>query len=160
MKKKSFTYILLAVVVIVWFQVFSRIKGTWFGDDIIENNTMRVATAIAPKPKDTFDIMANYRDPFQEGNYKASNLDLSDEKKEPEEIKFKPIPKPIYWPKIKYYGIVKKTVSDKPLAIVNVDGVQLMLRKGEEIFGDIKLTFISRDSIIVMNKKEKKMFWR
>lgn len=73
---------------------------------------------------------------------------------------YKTIPKAIYWPKIKYYGIVKKTESSKPLAIINVDGVQLMLRKGEEIFGDIKLTFISRDSIIVLNKNEKKMFWR
>lgn len=160
MKKKSFTYILILVVAVVWFQVFSRIKGTWFGEEVIENNNVRITNVMVPLPKDTFEINASYRDPFQSGDYKVEVKDSTDQKDKISAINFKPIPKPVYWPKIKYYGLVKKTESTKPLAIVNVDGVQLMLRKGEEIFGDIKLTYISRDSIVVMNKKEKKMFWR
>jgi len=160
MKKKSFTYILILVVAVVWFQVFSRIKGTWFGEEVIENNNIRITNAITPLPKDTFELNANYRDPFQGGEFKSEVKDSTAQKSKSVEFKLKPIPKPVYWPKIKYYGIVKKTESTKPLAIVNVDGIQLMLRKGEEIFGDMKLTFISRDSIVVMNKKEKRMFWR
>lgn len=158
MKKKSLTYILIIVVAIVWYQVFSRIKGTWFGEEVIENNNVRITNVMVPLPKDTFKINASYRDPFQGEDYKIEVESLTEASNTISTANLKP--NPVYWPKIKYYGLVKKTKSTKPLAIVSVDGIQLMLRKGEEIFGDIKLTYISRDSIVVMNKKEKKMFWR
>jgi len=158
MKKKSFTYILILVVAVVWFQVFSRIKGTWFGDEATENESIRMSNTIAPLPKDTFSLIANYRDPFQEGASKTFDSSLINTK--PYEVKLNTTSKSIYWPKIKYFGIVQKKGSKMPLAIINVDGIQLMLRKGEEIFGEIKLTFISRDSIFIQNKNERKVFWR
>lgn len=157
-KKKSFTYILLIVVGIIWVQVFSRIKGTWFGEEISASELTRTSHPIAPKAKDTFDLNANYRDPFQGGAYTQEKEIDPDKEKEFERLK--PPPQRVFWPKIRYYGIVRNTESTKPLAIVNVDGVQLMLRKGEEIFNGIKLTVVGRDSILVSNKNEKRLFWR
>ena len=158
MKKKSFTYILLIVVAIIWFQVFARVKGSFFGEEAPEHQPIKNSMVMAPKVKDTFALNANYRDPFQDGGFTAVE-EINENEIEQLMERPKP-PPPVYWPKIKYYGIVRNTESTKPLAIVNVDGVQLMLRKGEEIFDGIKLSAIGRDSILVVNKREKRFFWR
>ena len=159
MKNKTFTYILLIVVAIVWYQVFFRVKGSLFGEDEVDIPAVNQPPMGAPVIRDTFSLLANYRDPFGETKRNLAE-ELNKLQEQPQPPKQKAPPPSVYWPPIKYYGLVKKSESKTPLAIVSVDGIQLMVRKGEELFDGIMLNVIYRDSIQVKNKREKRTFWR
>ncbi len=160
MKNKALTYILLVVVGLIWYQVFYRVSENLFGEDTAVPDPMNTMSANFVIERDTFDLLANYRDPFVEDK-KPVVLTGMEEPPPARVLTTSKPPKPkTQWPPITYFGIVKKTQSKEPLAILKVDGLQLMLRKGEEMFNDIVLKEVWRDSIQVAYKKEKKTFYR
>lgn len=154
MKNKALTYGLLIVVALVWYQVFFRVKGNFFGED---EEVVQPITAINELPslaRDTVELNLKYRDPFGITKRKPTNTNLEGTIAGPQPP---PRSKPqTIWPVIKYYGLVKKSKSTKPLAIVSVDGVQLMLRSGDEVFDGIYIVKIERDLITIRYKKETK----
>ena len=155
MKNKALTYILLIVVAIVWYQVFFRVKGNWFGEDEELAETQVIAHDLPSLARDTVELDVSYRDPFGITKRKAVNLDLNAQSlaqaKRP-----KPQKQQIVWPVITYFGMLQKTYSNKPLAIVSMDGIRLMLRKGEEVFDGVYIVKITRESITLKYKKELK----
>ncbi len=159
MKNKTLTYVLLAVVGIIWYQVFFRVKGSLFGEEEAVPPTVNVASVVPNVERDTFKLNANYRDPFGETKVPIA---IPVENARPPVVRNNPRPKRIetQWPPIQYFGMIRKTESRNPLAILKVDGIQLMLREGEEMFNEITLKRIERDSILVMYKREKKVFKR
>ena len=158
MKNKSVTYGLLIVVAIIWYQVFFRVSGSLFGEDEAIAPPVNQVSVVPMAERDTFDLQANYRDPFGETKKKA--VVVGDDVAPPRQRTPKPLPPQIVWPPIEYFGLVKKTHSKAPLAILKVDGIQLMLRRGEEMFNEIVLKEIGRDSIQIVYKREKRTFWR
>ena len=159
MKNKTLTYVLLIAVAAIWYQVFFRVTGNLFGEDTPIVQPVDNASAIPTVERDTFDLQANYRDPFGETKKVVA---VVNPEQPPPKVRNTPRPKPpkTVWPPIKYFGMVKKTESQEPLAILKVDGIQLMLRKGEEMFNEITLKEVGRDSIQVVYKREKRVFWR
>lgn len=157
MKNKGFTYLLLIVVAVIWYQVFFRIKSnleTNPDTSLLGNKNQLSKIKIA---RDTFNLDANYRDPF---GGKISHI--------PDTIKKvrvnNPISKPVQispnWVKIKYYGSMKKTESKNPLAVMNIDGEQFFLRKGEEVFDGYKVLAIYKDSVLISYQKKNKYFYK
>lgn len=160
MKNKSLTYVLLIVVGVIWYQVFFRVKSNFWGDEELPTKLdARNIKALAFK-RDTFDLAANYRDPFKGGITKEPTLNVQ-LPQNPAEIKpviDKPKPLPERWPSIVYYGQIKKQSSKSPLALMTVDGMQFSLRKGEHVFDDYMIKEIYRDSVIVVHKKVSRSF--
>lgn len=158
MKNKALTYVLLVVVAAIWYQVFFRVKGSLVGtDEAITPLTDQAHMQMPVFSRDTFELLANYRDPFGETKINAPTVDVP----VTEVIGVPKPPKPVFtWPSIHYLGQVKKTSSKNPLAIVNIDGLQLMVRTGDELFNDIKVKRIGRDSIVVVYKRKTKVVRR
>jgi hypothetical protein len=157
-KNKALTYGLLIVVALVWYQVFFRVKGNFFGE---EEEIVQPITAVNELPslaRDTVELNLNYSDPFGLTRRKPSNINFDGAITRPQSP---PRQKPqTIWPVIKYYGLVKKSNSTKPLAIVSVDGIQLMLRTGDEVFDGIYIVKIERDLIKIRYKKETKEIFK
>jgi len=159
MKNKTLTYILLIAVAAIWYQVFFRVSGNLFGEDEPIIPTTNQVSNIPTVERDTFDLQANYRDPF--GETKKALVVVGEQGAlPPQQNRPRQRPPQTVWPPIQYFGMVKKTESKAPLAILKVDGIQLMLRRGEEMFNEIILKEIGRDSIQVLYKREKRTFWR
>jgi hypothetical protein len=91
----------------------------------------------------------------------ANTAKRKENKKNVDEPSFRPTVKPsFHWPDIKYFGLVKKTKSSKPLAIVKFDQVQLMVRENDQVWTNISIKKIYRDSIIIRHGRERKTVYR
>jgi hypothetical protein len=159
MKNKALTYVLLLVVGLIWYQVFYRVSDNFFGEEVAVPSPNSPLQGDLSIERDTFALQANYRDPFIEERAVVAQVEAGPQRP--------PAPQPVRpakikpaWPAMTYFGQVRKTESKNPLAILKVDGMQLMLRRGDEVFNDIFLKEIWRDSVQLTMKKEKKTIYR
>lgn len=157
MKNKAFTYLLIVVVAVIWYRVFLRIKSNVTAHDegnpaLSQQNLKFVLTQ-----KDTFLLDASYRDPFIGKAKPEADAIAVQEIIPPSSAPAKP---QFTWPTINYYGWVRKTDSKNPLCIVNIDGMLLYLRKGEEIFDGIRVLAVERDFIQLKKGKNQHYFYR
>jgi hypothetical protein len=162
MKNKGFTYLLLIVVAIIWYNVFFRIKDNIMGENLLVSDNTTIAKMYKTQPRKEFTLKANYRDPFSSkgssGSITATNaapqMPIQPVYKEP---KLPPPPKIHHWPKIKYFGTVKNNSSKKALCIVNIDDMLFNLREGESVLDGIVIKKIYRDSLYIQQGKNFKM---
>lgn len=153
MKNKSLTYILLIVVAIIWYQVFFRIKDNLVDEGNANSLTSPIQKQLISLHRDTFRLETNYRDPFQKVMPIVERQKPQFIEPNPEIVKEKKEKPQVQWAPIKYYGFIKKTESKDPLAVLNVDGDQFFLRKGEEVFDGYKVIAIYRDSVLISFRK-------
>lgn len=155
MKNKALTYVLLIVVALIWYQVFFRVKNNLLGEDeiLVPNRSGHVA--LNPVQRDTFLLKANYRDPFGEGK-KRGELPQIENNAPQVNVRRNSAPPKTQWPPMEYFGLVRKTDSKTPLAIFKIDGLQMMVRKGDELYNAIYVNQIWRDSIQLRWGKERK----
>lgn len=155
MKNKALTYALLIVVALIWYQVFFRVKNNLLGEDevLVPNRSAHVA--LNPVQRDTFPLKANYRDPFGEEK-KRSVLPQAENNAPQVNVRRSSAPPKTQWPPMEYFGLVRKTESKTPLAIFKIDGLQMMVRKGDELYNAIYVNQIWRDSIQLRWGKERK----
>jgi hypothetical protein len=132
MKNKKLTYLLGAVVIIVWglivYRVFDVVKG--------EDDTMAIVPVLAKEPfndyevpKDTTHLLLNYRDPF--GLVKQKDTVSPAPAKKPG-FQINSAMKPaINWNFISYSGYIRNSESKKLIAIMHINGRELMMNEGE-----------------------------
>ncbi len=159
MKNKALTYVMLVVVAVIWYQVFFRVKSNLEGGDVAVTGPLEPQNLELSEP-DTFRLAANYRDPFN-----ARELSFADLQQEPEmppvpAAYVPPMPKRDQWPKFRYYGLLRKTDSKDPLTILNIDGMQFSLRKGESVFDNYVLRQVYRDSVVFEHGRERRTFYK
>lgn len=159
MKNKRFTYVLIAVVGFIYFKLFVRISSNITDDSGVPapiSDEFRVENI---KPKKDFHLRANYPDPFLKNSGMSAtpqpaNLAANENiPNPPPPKKEKPV---VYWPAIKYFGIVQKSSSKKPRALISVDGVMYKIYPNEELFDGLIVKSIQRESIVVGFQKETK----
>jgi hypothetical protein len=156
MKNKGLTYLLLIIVAIIWYQVFFRIKSNLLVEDVFENKTTQKIARI-DIVKDTFALIPNYRDPFGGKISKSIPIDTLKNVKKSVQIS---IPKVENWYAIKYFGLIQKTGSKNPLAILKIDGSQFSLRVGDEAFDGYVVKAIYKDSVLIKYKNKSKYFYK
>ena len=124
MSKQAKTYVLLGLVLLIWgiigFKVVNGLSAS--SEPVVVMEPTRDLPKITKK-KDTFTLIANYRDPFL-GTTPVS--------------KKKPAKKPIQKTKtpkrnIIYAGLVSQNGSANALFFVSIDGKQHIMSKNEEI---------------------------
>lgn len=130
MTKKTKTYLLLIVVVIIWgiliFKVIDALKGS--NDDIISSN-------FKPEPFnfnfqkeiDTFTLIANYRDPFL-GDIKEKE---TRQRRNKTPIKTKQPEEPLAL--ITYSGYMTDPINKERVFFVNINNQQHMLKRNETV---------------------------
>lgn len=161
MKSKPFTYLLLIIVAVIYYNVFFRIKSNLMGEEtILSPNTSQTAI-LKSQIRDTFPLNANYRDPFEGIVEKPTpSINLAPNVVQPVVRTPPPPPRPHQWPKVKYYGLMKKSTSKKPLCMVNIDDMLFDLREGDYILDGYMIKGIYRDSIVIQYKKIRKTFYK
>lgn len=154
---------MLIVVGIIWYQVFFRVKNNLMGDDTEIPKPNQAFTAINAIARDTVALNLDYRDPFDYEKM-AQNVSLLSEVS-----KVDPNPRPtprvntkpqFVWPNISYHGLIRNRKSEKPLALVRVDGLVYNLRLGDEIFNSIYIKSIDPESLTIRYKKLEKVVAR
>ena len=154
MKNKGVVYVLLVVVGFVWYNVFFRIKDNFFSEEEQVLTSERQNIQRPTFHRDTFNLNANYRDPFH-GVTKTEEV----KPQEPTVATYTqpkytpPLPKPHHWPKIKYFGLLKSEQSKSPLCILQIGNSMYNLREGEVTYDNIEVRRITRDSVILAQGK-------
>ena len=166
-KNKKAVYLVLPLVVLVWGYVFYQLF-TYFVKE--PNVALPVATEkidIEKMEVDTFSILADYRDPFlgkvkrttkrtTTNQYKGSanpvrrnNVIRSGNK--PVQVK--------EWPEVVYQGMIKNNNSQHKVGIIQIDGQEHLVRKGDQI-NEMKIVDLNKGKIEVKYGKETKQFTR
>lgn len=155
MKKKKVIYFLLPIIVLVWVFVFYQIFGYFFSEpNFAKENTM-VKVNIDEIKKDTFSIVANYRDPFLDAkkvvvqSSHRGNSSSTKKKKALLPVADKP------WPVIKYNGMIKNNNSEKRVGIVSIGGKEYLVKEGD-VLDEVKVKKIEKNLIAVVFQKEQK----
>ncbi|RKR84470.1 hypothetical protein BDD43_4708 [Mucilaginibacter gracilis] len=155
MKNKKLTYFLGFLVVTIWGLIIVKLFKAINGDDeplaIATRPAMKTSLADYAIPKDTTHLLLNYRDPFSEK--KAEPVEKATD--EPSHKIIVPQKPAINWNNIRYSGYIHNAGSKKLIAMVNVNGKELMLSEGETA-EQVKLIKNMKDSIKILYQGTKK----
>ncbi|MCK0160129.1 hypothetical protein [Allomuricauda sp. F6463D] len=144
------TYLLLGVVLLVWGIIgFKLIKALSKEPELPMVQQPISALPKSIKKRDTFELMANYRDPF------LGTLPATKKKAVKRAVKKEPVSKR----NIIYSGLVAQTGSGNTMFFVTIEGQQYIMSKSEEINGvrllngngqSIKVRYDGRTETIVL----------
>jgi hypothetical protein len=151
-KNKKVTYVLGVAVVLLWGLII-RMVVIWANGNGDDN--LPITAAKSPKepyndyaiPKDTARLLLNYRDPFGLVKFRdtAQNTVKRANYKTPAGVMAKPA---VNWNFIKYSGYIHNRASRKLIALVSINGKNMMLSEGDTK-EQVKLIKNMRDSIRV-----------
>ena len=153
MKNKKSIYILLPIVLFIWGAVLYQFFSFSNNDSIEITNSNTTVKPFKIKPKDTFSIKINNRDPFlgklvsNENNTTKTIKPTSKPKKIVEEV---------VWPQIGYKGIVSDNKEKIKVYMVIINGKTYLMKKGDEE-EEIKLKDGDRETIYVIHKGDLKV---
>jgi hypothetical protein len=144
MKKKKNTYLLLALVLLIWgvliYRVVSYTNPELPQSNAPENFTLR---PLEVKEKETFSIDVNYRDPFL-GKMYAPAAPTKPRQKQKVIVQ-------VEWPSVIYKGIVSDSKDKKKVFLLIVNGRPQMMKEKETVDG-ILLKSGNRQSVTVKYK--------
>ncbi len=142
MKKKQKTYLLLLAVMAIWgilgFRIIKTISPS--GPKSSDLPTTADFKPIKPKERDTFSILADYRDPFLGTLPKLTTKRIN---KKPKSVN-PSLPEK----SITYSGLVNDQTSKQMIFFLDIDGQQVMLSKNETRAG-VKLVSGNAENIRV-----------
>ena len=154
MKKKKTLYIMLPLVALVWGVVFYQLYTYFFSEPTYATQEVQQTVNIDEIKKDTFSIVANYRDPFLGKKIKSNKGNVKNNKANSSRIKMsKSIEKP--WPVVTYKGMIKNNNSNRRVGIVIVGGKERLVKEGD-IIDEVKIVKIEKEIIKVRFQKESK----
>lgn len=147
MKNKKKTYLLLAIVVIIWALLIYRFFSLTVGDTAeLLPEQIHMNGLLAVKKRDTFSVNVNYRDPFLGKMYVADNT-IKPQNKRPKKVE------PVVWPDVIYKGMVSDTKDKKKVFMLIIDGKTYLMKEKETEEG-ITLKKGNRESIDIKYKGE------
>ncbi len=155
LKSKKALYVLLPLVAIIWgvifYRIFSAVKPAEGGQKEV---FFQAGFTSGPLSADTFNISADYRDPFLG---KMTTTAENEKPKIPAVKKPQPKPEPVAWPAVVYKGMIRNQKSNKQLCLVSIAGQDNMMKVGD-VYAEVELRKLFKDSIEVTYKNETKYF--
>jgi hypothetical protein len=159
MKSKRTTYLLMAVVAGIWGLIGWKVWKGLQGDDDFALPAERIVQSKKNKQlTDSFELIANYRDPFLGKTSVAAPVVSATA------VRTTPIEKPTNiiqepptntWPEIRYGGFVKKTGQENAAGFLIINGSSEIVSRGQTI-QNITIVQLWRDSVQVMRGKERR----
>lgn len=156
MKNKSVTYLLGAVVLLIWGLVFYRLFSAVNEEDFSAPLSAYSGTKAVEKntDSDSFELINDYRDPFLgqwSGSMQSSlgeNRPKAPRKKVVKSIPAPVTPPPIDWSFVSYLGTIHGKGSKKKLAILKLNDREMMVGNNDRI-GDVTVLKVGKDSVLV-----------
>ena len=145
---------MLPLVILVWSFVFYQLFGSFFTTPIYAKEEFKPIVNIAEIKKDTFFIVADYRDPFlgKKRKRKSQKFGVAGKKR----IGTKKTPKTEKpWPGIIYKGMIKNNSSDRRVGILSVGGREYLIKE-KEIVAEVTILSINKHRVSLRFQKEKK----
>lgn len=150
MKNRKLLYLLVPLALFLWSMIIYRI----FNQVNQKDETLRFSENINYNPEkpltDTFELIANYSDPFLERSF-ITSADYSNSSN----VRIDDIPKEfssnVSWPEIRYRGMILNKNANKYLFMVEIDKINHLVKSGDQV-GSIKIVKVSKDSITVKFK--------
>lgn len=156
MKNKRLTYILLPAALIVWGIIFFRV----FKFTQPEEEESNLPFVLSPKKalitkEDSLTLQLNYKDPFLKNTLSySSDVETELPKENTASVSVeKPKANSVFWPSIKYFGLVKKKGADKEIGLISINGQSHIVSKGQALEGLLVKEFY-RDSILLVLGKD------
>jgi len=151
MKKRTKTYLLLCVVIIVWAIIGYKVISALNPDEPNNQQVKTFKTVFNPttqEERDTFSIQPVRKDPF------LGTLLI---KPEPKKITKSTVnTKKVQWPTVNYQGLVSKMSSKRDqVYIVTINQVQYLAKKGQ-IIDSIKVVNGNENQVVLRYKNELK----
>jgi len=154
-QKKKTIYILMPIVILVWGFVFYQLYGYFFSTPSYANTEEKTIINIDEIKKDTFSIVANYRDPFlSQKKIQTVNHTVASKTNRPTTKKNTPLTV-LKWPSIQYKGMIKNNNSERRVAIVNIDDKERIVKEGTTL-NELKVVKIEKETITVSFQDEQK----
>lgn len=153
-------YVLLPLVLGLWCYIGWKIYDGLHDSDNTNFNVpvAAVFSDSVPVPE-SYTLQANYRDPFLGDLVRTAPAAVSGANgavKQNVQKTSIPPSSPANWPAITYGGVIQKK-QGQPLALLQVNGQDFLLRAGEKAL-DVTVVAIHRDSIVVGWNKQKRSF--
>jgi len=158
-KDKRVLFVLIIAVVVIWGLIGYKLVVGDFDESII--------TATIPKDKniagelevESYQLLNNYRDPFQAQRVNYSGRRNSVEKNSNQKVSGQKKSTLADWPTITFGGLIKRKNSKEKVALLKVNASDHLMRMNEEVEG-IKVLKIEKDSIQVIYRGEKKVIYK
>lgn len=145
---------MLPLVILVWSFVFYQLFGSFFSKPNYAKEELKMIANVAEIKKDTFLIVADYRDPFL--GKKTHNRSRSSATVSKKRTRIKKTPKAEKtWPVIIYKGMIKNNNSNRRVGILNVGGKEFLIKE-KDIVNEILITSIKKNTVNVRFQKENK----
>lgn len=160
MKNKKTAYFLVPLVLLVWgmigWKVYAAMNKNKEGN-MLQDKTEELKNS-GEKIPDTFDLIADYRDPFLANSiFKIEKSKLQSRKNEPVQTNKPLLQKEDFsWPEISYHGLIVRNGTERKVGFLRVNGSSYFVNSGDEA-GGLKIGKISKDSVEVMLGKERKI---
>jgi len=160
MKNKRLTYILIPLVILVWGLIFYKIFNHTGGDNKTNVSTALQKLAKNDHVKDTFNVKANYRDPFLRGSVRSvirqsgsgemtsNRQGFSKQKETKPEIRI---------PDLKYFGLIANSKNKQKIGLFRLNNKDLILKEAD-LYEEFKISRLYNDSVQIAYKKIKKTF--
>jgi type II secretory pathway component PulC len=150
MKSKKMTYVIAVVTAILWGAIIYRVIAAMSGDQLpvtFAEPHARERYDEYKLPKETTKLHTGYRDPFGMTTTKIQDTTTI----KPKLAATRPISvvaavPAINWGIFNYRGYVRNAGSRKLIAVISVNGKEMMLSEGESV-GQVKLLKNMRDSV-------------
>lgn len=147
---------MVPLVVLVWGFVFYQLSSSFLSTPNFAKKETTQKINIDEIKKDTFSIIANYRDPFLGVATSLNTSNTSNAKTASKKPKIKTevkTEKP--WPIITYNGMIKNNNSEKRIGIIKIDGKEYLVKEGDLLNG-LMVIEINKQLIKVNFQKESK----
>lgn len=165
MKNKGVTYLLLAAVCLIWGIVIYRLISGMSDDETNNFAQPNEKFVDLDSVSETYSLIASYRDPFL-GKSFVSNANTAPRKIVNVVKNTLPIPviipkSVIYidWSFIQYQGLISNKGKAKLIGLIKIKGEDHMVSVNSTI-NDVKITFLSKDSVGVIFQGQNRMIGR
>lgn len=163
MKSKNLKAFLIISTIFIWGIIAFKIISFLKTPDVSVLNKYQKETV--PKEiikKETFEIVANYRDPFLVKKINTENVNnienkQSENSKSPRASSSKKIKNELNWPIIRYKGQILNTNSQKQTGMLTINNKEFLVTKEIE-YEEIYVDYIYKDSIRLIYQNEIRTF--
>lgn len=158
MKKKKTLYMMLPLVVLVWGFVFYQLFGSVFSSPNYAKEEFKPIVNVEEIKKDSFLIVADYRDPFLGGEIRIrtqSSVAVNRTRKSTGVSQSKTPKTDKAWPVIIYKGMIKNNNSERRVGILSVAGREYLIKE-KDVVSEITILSISKNKVSVRFQKENK----
>ena len=146
LKNKRMTYLLIALVALIWGLVFYKIYSNFGGKKQVAKNVQQSVVKIDNGQSDSiFTLLLNYTDPFLKGSGLPTGIPILSG------VKNNSITQIINWPLIEYRGLL--TSKNDCMGLLKIQSSDILVKQGK-VYSSVKIRAITKDSIFLEYQKE------